>query len=548
MIAARALCVLALAFAVGCSGSSDQGSPSPTPGPSGSGDPPDDPGPDPGPRPGVVVQDTQAGTTECVPLCTATTDPAADGDGDDWAFESGSCVIPGTLTGHNQPCTTGEPIPEPESVPGVVVADNSAGTIECYPICQIVTDPAQDPEMDDWSWENNRSCVIPGTPNSFNQECTTGEPVPDLEPRPGILVAQEGETECVPLCVISTMPSDGSSSDWAYENNASCILPGSPSAEGRRECTFGVAPDYSPPALTGPKVSDGFFVSDGQLVDAYGAPFVIRGVNNAHIWFDGYAEYKAYGALDNIQSYGTNTIRVVWETTGAPDLLADILHHIVELEMVPMVELHDATGVRDPARLLSTAEYYTRPEVVAVLKQFREYLLVNIANEWSGGEEYVATYQTTIDLLRAAGVEHTLVIDASGFGQNARSILDNAATLTGSDPLGNLLFSVHMYDLYSDPAEVDAVLNEAVSQKVPLIVGEFGHQLMGTDVAWQAILDGCQAQGLGYIAWSWTGNDADTAHLDMAEDWEGPLTTWGEEVLLGSNGIQATAQKASIFE
>jgi len=491
----------------------------------------------------VVVED---GETRCVPLCTTTTTS----DGDDWAHENGvSCVIPNTSTGHNQACTTGEALPPPVSAPGVVVADDAAGTIDCYPLCTFNTDPAADPEMDDWSWENNQSCVIPGTLTGHNQTCTTLEPLPEPEPRPGILVNPESgtEAECVPVCMVATEPT-AANSDWSYENNESCVLPDSPTAAGRRTCTFGVAPDYTPPALTGTKLADGFYTEGGRLHDAYGNDFVIRGVNNAHAWFDGYAEYLAWQALDNIQSYGTNTIRVVWETTSSPNLLADVLYRIVELEMVPMVELHDVTGVRDAARLLTAAEYWTRADVVPVLQAFREYLLINVANEWSGGEEYLATYQTVVANLRAGGLRHTLVIDASGFGQNAQSIFDSAATLTAGDPEQNILFSIHMYDLFEDPARVGTVLSQAVSMQIPFIVGEFGHLLNGKTVAWQAIMQACETLDLGYLAWSWMGNNVETEHLDMADDWEGPLTQWGEDVLNGPNGIQATAVKASIFE
>ncbi len=44
------------------------------------------------------------------------------------------------------------------------------------------------------------------------------------------------------------------------------------------------------------------------------------------------------------------------------------------------------------------------------------------------------------------------------------------------------------------------------------------------------------------------GNNADTAQLDLAEDWEGPLTTWGHDAFEGDNGITTTAKPASIFE
>ncbi len=493
--------------------------------------------------PGVVV--VENGAARCAPLCTAT----LEFDGDDWSQESGvSCVIPNTSTGHNQACTTGEMLPAPVSVPGVVVADDSKGTIECYALCVFNTDPEKDPEMDDWSWENNQSCVIPDTVTGQNQRCMTLEPVPPPEPRPGILVSPGSGTdaECAPVCRVVTVPSTAGS-DWGYENNESCILPGTPSAEGRRSCTFGMPPDYTPPALTGTKVADGFYTMDGRLYDAYGNDFVMRGINNAHAWFDGYAEFKAWQALDDIAALGTNTVRVVWETKASPALLEDVLFRIVELKMVPVVELHDVTGIYDAALLLKTAEYWTRPDVLPILNRFRSYLLVNVANEWSGGDDYQATYVTAIANLRAAGLDHTLVIDASGFAQNAQSVWDNAAALTASDPKANLLFAIHMYDLYEDPARVESVLNQAVTMKIPLIVGEFGPTLNGKTVAWQTIMETCESLKLGYLAWSWMGNNAQTAELDLAEDWEGPLTAWGMDATGGPNGITATSKKASIF-
>ena len=79
-------------------------------------------------------------------------------------------------------------------------------------------------------------------------------------------------------------------------------------------------------------------------------------------------------------------------------------------------------------------------------------------------------------------------------------------------------------------------------------MGEFGYQLSGTDIAWEQILATCNSLGLGYLAWSWMGNDAGTAHLDLAEDWGGPLTAWGEDVIHSTNGIAETARPASIFQ
>jgi mannan endo-1,4-beta-mannosidase len=301
--------------------------------------------------------------------------------------------------------------------------------------------------------------------------------------------------------------------------------------------------------LTGTKVADGFYTDGGRLYDAYGNEFVIRGLNNAHVWFDGYAEYLAYDALDEIAGHGVNTVRMVWEANGSTQLLAEILYRIVELEMVPIIEMHEPTGGREAELLIDAAEYYAQEDVAQVLQDFREYLLVNIANEWSGSDDvFLSTYQQAIDIIRGAGIDHTLVIDANGWGQSAQAIFDHADALTDHDQQHNLLFSVHMYAEYPTAASVRSVLDQAASDGIPLIVGEFGTELGGTAVAWEQILASCVQNGQGYLAWSWYGNDSATEHLNMAEDWEGALTAWGESVINGPDGIAETAQPASIFE
>ena len=54
---------------------------------------------------------------------------------------------------------------------------------------------------------------------------------------------------------------------------------------------------------------------------------------------------------------------------------------------------------------------------------------------------------------------------------------------------------------------------------------------------------------MGYIPWSRKGNDAATANVDMAQQWKGPLTQWGQDVMVNHNAsVQKTAQPASIFQ
>jgi mannan endo-1,4-beta-mannosidase len=501
---------------------------------------------------GVVVSIDDMGTLGCVPLCRNAEHPDDTDLSDDWAYEGFSCVLPNSSTGtRNQSCTTGEALPaiDRDGLPGVVVDNGGDGVLDCVPLCEPGAQPsgpdATNPSSYDWGWEFQASCIIRDTDTAnCNQACTTGQllPSPALIERPGVLI----DEVCTALCTCESM---GDDPNWGWEFQTQCVVQGSAPALDRLACTTNDAQTFVPPALAGTKLAPGFYTDGSRLYDAYGNDFVMRGVNNPHIWFDIGNQYLAYRALDAIAGYGANTVRVVWETTGTASMLARILFRIVELEMVPMVELHDVTGSSANADLLNVARYYTQADVLAVLQDFREYALINIANEWSG-EDFQGAYASAIAELRAAGLTHTLVIDANGFGQNVDAIFANASPLLAGDPESNLLFSLHMYSRYGDVASVNAALDQAASQGIPLVVGEFGHQLQGQPVAWQQVLAKCQEHGIGYLAWSWSGNDADTAQLNIVNDFGGALTPqWGQPVMVGdANSIQNTSVLAGIFQ
>jgi mannan endo-1,4-beta-mannosidase len=499
----------------------------------------------------VVVSTDAAGTLGCVPLCTQETHPDDPDTTDDWAYEGHSCILPTSATAtRNQACTTGQPLPpiNRNGLPGIVVDSGGDMTLDCVPLCMPGAMPSStDPAAADWGWEYQATCIIRDTNTArCNQGCTTGMPIPSstLVQRPGVVI----DEVCTGLCACGVAGSDPS---WGWEFQTACVMPASATAMGKPVCTTNDAAPLTPPPIAGTTVQPGFYTQNGKLYDAKGAEFVMRGINNPHIWFDPGSQYRAYQALDTIATYKTNTIRVVWETTGgSASLLARILYRIVELKMVPIVELHDVTGSQSTADLQRMAAYYTQADIKQVLIDYRAYLLVNIANEWSGtGSNFQSAYQTAITTLRSAGIDHTLVIDGSGFGQDANSLFNAASALTAADPRHNLLFSVHMYGQYPTTASVDTVLDRAVSMGVPLIVGEFGPQLQGQNVAWQQILTKSQATRTGYLAWSWSGNDTMTANLNIVNDFSTSLTaSWGRQVMVDhAASIQKTAVKASIF-
>ncbi len=500
---------------------------------------------------GVVVSVDDMGTLGCVPLCTLTEHPDDTDLTDDWAYEGWPCVLPDSPTGtRNQSCLTGQPLPpvDRSGLEGVVVDSDGDMVSDCVPLCEPGAMPSSTASAD-WGWEYQASCVIRDTPTGkCNQGCITGQPVPDpaLVQRPGV-TRDEG---CVAVCECGV---PGDDPEWSWEFQTTCVMPDTSVSTGLPACTTNDNTALVPPAVTG-ATHDGFYTESGKLYDARAAEFVIRGVNNPHIWFDTGNQYRAYQALDTIATYKTNTIRVVWETTGgSAALLRQILYRIVQLKMVPMVELHNVTGSNVTADLARMASYFTQADIEQVLLDFRAYVLINIANEWGATDNvsgYQSAYASAITTLRNAGLAHTLVIDADGFGQNAASLFDNASALTSGDPEHNLLFSLHMYNRYGSNGAVDTVLdNAAIGTSVPFIVGEFGPELQGQSVAWQEILTKSQSRRTGYIAWSWSGNDSSTAALNIVNDFGGGLTpSWGQQVMVShAASIQNTAAKASIF-
>jgi hypothetical protein len=429
----------------------------------------------------------------------------------------------------------------------------------CVALCSVLT---VDDNADGYGYEFGQSCVFSGsTVATTSFTCTTGSSTATgtTTGNPGRLL---GEV-CVRLC--TTTAANPDANGYGFEFGASCLMPASPAAALGIDCKVGVPEPTAPPITLNPNpprgqvtkpagvASRGFFVTGGRLYDKFGNDFVMRGLNNPDIWFDSGDQYLAYNALDNIAADGANSIRVVWETTGTAALLRRVLRHVVELRMVPMVELHDVTGSNSNASLLSMAAYYARADIKQVLLDYEEFLLVNVANEWSG-TDYRNGYQAAVSALRTAGINHTLVIDANGFGQNAAAIVTDGPALMTGDPQHNLLFSVHMYDGYSAAAggrtKITQTLTQAGTAGLALAVGEFGFQAGNPPVAVDAafIMSECVRLRLGYLAWSWKGNTTNLAYLDMSSDWEGQsLTTWGTSVIRGTAGITATAAKASIY-
>jgi mannan endo-1,4-beta-mannosidase len=300
--------------------------------------------------------------------------------------------------------------------------------------------------------------------------------------------------------------------------------------------------------------SQTFTISGTKVLDANENEFIMRGVNNPHVWLP----MRSYRSLERIAELNSNTVRIVWMIKGKPAKLEKVIKRVIELDMIPMVELHDATGNPTTEKLLECAKYYTRTDVKEVLLKYEKYLLINIANEWGDhpmtDEYWRDSYKQAIDTLRHAGYKTTIVIDAPGWGQKIDPFFVYGQDVLNHDPLKNILFSVHMYGSWNDAQKINDELQKSFDMGLPLIVGEFGYNSdngnnnLGCKVDHLTILSKCQELGYGFLAWSWSGNNKENEWLDLAEhkNWN-KLTWWGKEVFETENGITKTAKKASIF-
>jgi mannan endo-1,4-beta-mannosidase len=202
--------------------------------------------------------------------------------------------------------------------------------------------------------------------------------------------------------------------------------------------------------------------------------------------FDG-ADPKGLTSFSEMKQTGANTVRIVWAITTdlqpngpatSTATLDELISNAIANRLIPMIELHDATG--DWGRLGELVYYWTQPSVVTIIEKHAQHLLVNIGNEVGDDtvsqEDFVKGYTDAIQRMRAAGIHKPLVIDASDFGKNLIMLNDTAATLLAADPEYNIVFSVHLYWSIScgaDEAFIRSNLRQAVDLDYPLVVGEF---------------------------------------------------------------------------
>lgn len=359
-------------------------------------------------------------------------------------------------------------------------------------------------------------------------------------------------TLCAALVLLSAGCSQNVNSDVSSTDNSSAESSVTSQAQSQEESKSESSGDGSVDDSGTQTTTGGFKVDGTKLLDANGEAFIMRGINHAHTWYLN----EDTTAIKAIAETGSNVVRVVcsdgeqW-TKDTEDMLETVIDLCIDNEMIAIVEVHDATGKDETSSLNNATDYWIEMKNALIGKE--QYVILNIANEWVGSwdsELWRDGYVEAIPKLREAGIKNTILVDAAGWAQYAKSIGDYGKEVFDSDPDKNTMFAVHMYGTAGKNSSViEKNLKYATDNGLCVIVGEFGYTHTDGDVDEAFIMKYCQDNGIGYIGWSWKGNSGGVEYLDIANSWDGSVLSadWGENLVNGENGIKQTAKKCSVF-
>jgi len=297
------------------------------------------------------------------------------------------------------------------------------------------------------------------------------------------------------------------------------------------------------------QAATGLHISGRNIVEAGGQPFVMRGVSHEHVWFT-----NQTSSFANIKALGANTVRVVLGTGhrwGPSNDVANVISLCKRNRLICVLEVHDTTGYGEDgaaASLDQAVDYWVSQKSNLVGQE--NYVVINIGNEPIGNNnagQWTNATANAVKRMRANGFEHLLMVDAPNWGQDWQNVMrDNAQTVWNADSRRNTVFSVHMYSVYNTASSITSYFDAFRNKGLPLVVGEFGWRFASTEVDDQTVMAQAVSRGIGYLGWSWAGNN--DPRLDMTNNFDpNQLTTWGQRIFNGPNGIRATAKQATVY-
>ena len=298
------------------------------------------------------------------------------------------------------------------------------------------------------------------------------------------------------------------------------------------------------------------------LYDACGQKMVLRGVNHMTCWTDWVGTPRdGMPMFPEIAKTGANVVRMSWiQDAGAgvpaisPAQLDVAMTNAAAYKLIPMPEIHDYTCKWSTSMIDNLINYWTSPEMLAIIKKHEKYMLLNFANEMSAPnhEEYAKEYSRAVIALRKAGINVPIVFDASSCGQDVNSILASAPTIIKNDPLHNVIFSLHIYWSDQSASRIEKAITDSVALNIPMIIGEFASVGVNCSVPilYKEIMKQSQLHEIGYLPWSWDNRNSCNLHSMTKDNNQSFDTLWGwalELAVTDPNSIKNTSVQSSCF-
>jgi mannan endo-1,4-beta-mannosidase len=295
------------------------------------------------------------------------------------------------------------------------------------------------------------------------------------------------------------------------------------------------------------------------LYDACGQKVVMRGVNQMTCWTDWVGTPRdGLPMFAEISKTGANVVRIVWISDAGANTpaitiaqLDTAITNAVANGLIPMIENHDKTCMWSTKDVTDVLNWWTTPEMKALIAKHQKYLLINFANEMSAPNktEYVKEYSRVLTTMRSAGIHVPIVIDSSGCGQDEAMIMNAGPALIAADPDHNVVMSLHIYWMDQNAARIAKAVNDSVALNIPMIIGEFASVSTdcSTPILWKEIIKQAQINQIGYLPWSWDNQNACATHAMTKDNNMSFSTLWGwalELSVTDPNSIKNTSVRS----
>ncbi len=272
-----------------------------------------------------------------------------------------------------------------------------------------------------------------------------------------------------------------------------------------------------------------FYVSGNKISDPCGDQFIPRGINYPVLddW-----DFPANMNNGNEQSAeimkaNPNIVRIAWYNdygqAGRPAFalsdLDSIISRFSRKGIVSVINIMDVTCSNDYTAFTNrVANWWIKPDVVALVQKHKSMVMANIANEfgyvnWAGTPAaalitWKDNYKQMITSMRNAGITVPIMIDAPDCGTSIDVLLGAGAEFLLHDPKHNIICSAHAYWGLDDSAAVATKVQQAAAASFPVILGEVANyqtdaQPCQYNIQLTSILRACQQNQTGWMAWCW---------------------------------------------